>query len=80
MDQLDELVRRLGNIGISIKLASSYPWVYLHRINNYVVTEKLDSDHGFAIGFYNRDGNIYLSNISEIFKIVRKYNQFTIVK
>lgn len=80
MDQLDELVRRLGNIGISIKMVSNYPWIYLYRVNNYVVTEKFDSNHGFTIGFYNKDGSIYLSNISEIFKIVRKYNEITIVK
>ena len=77
MDSILTLMRRLNKIGIDIELASNYPWVYLCKINEHIVTEKYLSKHYFTVGFMpiKKDDTFNLSNISEIFKIIRKYSK-----
>ena len=72
---LDRLVLRLQKIGINVELAGNYPWIYLDKINGVRVTEKFEGNHGFTIAFLplKNDQKIKITNITEVFKILRKY-------
>jgi len=73
--ELDKLVRRLNKIDIDIKCVGNFPWIYLHTVNGKRVTELYQGNHGFTIGFLpaKRDMPFKFTDLTEIFKIIRKY-------
>jgi len=74
--KIARLVERLAKIGINIKLAGNYPWIYLTSINGKIVTEKRDSNHGYNIAFEGtKPGHPYyrFTDIRKTFKLIRKY-------
>lgn len=75
MNKLDSFVERLKKIGIKLELISNFPWIYLYKVNNNVVKEKLNSNYGFTVAFspIRENQNIKFTDISKIFKIIRKY-------
>ena len=75
---LDKLVIRLKKIGIDVKLAGNYPWVYLDEVDGKRVDEIFWSEHYFCIGFMNyKLGTFRFNEFSEIFKVIRKYKKAT---
>jgi hypothetical protein len=79
MDKLTVFVNRLKNIGVEVKLAGNYPWIYIHEINGVRVTEKFEGEHGFTVAFLpvRADKELVFTDISEIFKLLRKYTHAT---
>ena len=75
MESLNSFITRLQKVGVNIELVSNYPWIYLNKINNKIVKEIFMADHGFTIAFAPiRDKQkLTYTNISEIFKLIRKY-------
>ena len=73
--KLDILISRMSKLNIKLELVGNYPWIYLHKVNNNLITEKYLANHGFTIAFLpiKKDQKLQLTNISEIFKIIRKY-------
>ena len=74
---LNALIERLQKIGIEIKLVGNYPWIYVYEINGKRVTEKFEANHGFTVAFIPIKDNkkMELTDISEIFKLIRKYTK-----
>jgi len=74
-DKLTVFVNRLQKLGVDIKLLGNYPWIYIDTINGKKVTEKFEGNHGFTIAFLPvRWGQeLHFTDISEIFKLLRKY-------
>ena len=74
-DKLTVFVDRMKRIGIDIKLVGNYPWVYINSINGKRVTEIFEANHGFTIAFLpvRADKELAFTDITEIFKLVRKY-------
>lgn len=72
---VDRLVERLLAIGIEIKLAGNYPWVYLSEVNGVRVREKRSSDYGFTLCYHRITpyGGFKFLDLKETFKIIRKY-------
>lgn len=75
MNKITSFVERLKKIGIEVELFSNYPWIYLGKVNGVRVTEKFRANHGFTIAFHPiRPGQeLEFTDITEIFKILRKY-------
>lgn len=75
LDKLTIFVNRLKKIGVEIKLAGNYPWIYIHEINGKRVTEKFEADHGFTVAFLpiRKDKELVFTDITEIFNLIRKY-------
>ena len=76
MEKIEIFINRLKRIGIDIEIWSNYPWIYLAVINGKRVIEKTDdSNHGFNIAFLpiKRDVELQFTDISAIFKLIRKY-------
>ena len=73
--KIDTFVERLKKIGIEVELASNVPWIYLTKVNGNKIKEKFYAEHGFTVAFYpiKRNGEIKFTDITEIFKIIRKY-------
>lgn len=69
------LRRRLLKLGIEIEMWSNYPWIYLDKVNGVSVEERFRANHGFTIAFHPiRQGQeLEFTDITEIFKIIRKY-------
>jgi len=74
-DKLTSFIDRMNKLNINIKLVGNYPWVYIDEINNKRVTETFQANHGFTIAFLpiKADKQIELTDIGEIFKLVRRY-------
>jgi hypothetical protein len=74
-DKLTVFVDRMNRIGIDIKLAGNYPWIYINSINGKRVTETFEANHGFTVAFLpvRADKELELTDIGEIFKLIRKY-------
>jgi hypothetical protein len=74
-DKLKVFVDRMKRININIKLVGNYPWIYIDEINGKRVTEKFEGNHGFTIAFLpvRVDRELEFTDISEIFKLIRKY-------
>lgn len=74
---LDILKRRLKKIGIEIEMAGNYPWIYLEKVNGNEIEEEdyFYGNHGFTIAFSPiREGQtMELTDIREVFRIIRKY-------
>ena len=68
-------VERLQRIGIEVKLCGNYPWIYIDYINGKRVTEKFKANHGFTLAFtpIKPGQEIMLTDMKEIFKLIRKY-------
>lgn len=75
MEKLEILRKRLSKIGIDVVFVTNYPWIYLYKINNKLVKEKYMAEHGFTVAFLpvRRDIPFYFTNLSIIFKLIRKY-------
>lgn len=74
-DILKTFVDRMKRLGIEVKLAGNYPWVYIDEINGKRVTETFEGNHGFTIAFLpiRSDQQMRFTDIAEIFKLIRKY-------
>jgi hypothetical protein len=72
---VNRLVSRLKKIGIEIELLSNIPWIYLYKVNGNIVNERFYGEHGFTIAFFpiKIDQEMSLTDIREIFKIIRQY-------
>lgn len=76
MKNLDRFINRLNKIGIKIIMWGNFPWVYIYSINDNVVIEKFNSEHGFVVAILPtglNENSTKFSDISEIFKLIRKY-------
>lgn len=75
MNKITSFVERLQKIGINVKLAGNFPWIYLTEINGKIVTERFKGNHGFTVAFYpiRKDQELEFTDITEIFKLIRKY-------
>lgn len=75
--KLDVFMDRMNKLGIEIKLSGNVPWIQLTHINGNRIKEEdyFHGNHGFTIGWYPiRIGDSFkFTDISEIFKIIRKY-------
>lgn len=74
-DKIKIFVERLQKLGITVELSSNYPWLYMTKVNGKTVTEKFQANHGFTIAFLpiRINQELKFTNITEIFKIIRKY-------
>jgi hypothetical protein len=72
---INRLVPRLRKIGVEVELIGNVPWIYLDKVNGNKVKEKFHANHGFTIAFYpvKIGEQIELTDIREIFKVIRKY-------
>lgn len=75
MNKLDIFISRMKKMGIDIELIGNYPWIYIDTINGKSVTEQFRSDYYFTVAFLPiRDNQeITFTDITEIFKLIRKY-------
>lgn len=66
---------RMKKLGIDIKLAGNFPWIYIDTINGKRVKEKFHAEHGFTIAFLpiREEQKLEFTDIGEIFKLIRKY-------
>ena len=75
-DKITRFVERLKKIGIDVKLSGNFPWVYIDEICGKKVTEKFEANHGFTLIFLpgrNDSPPSEFTDITEIFKLIRKY-------
>lgn len=74
-DVISVFVGRLNRIGIQVELIGNYPWIYLNTVNGNRVKERFLGNHGFTVAWYpvKSGEKIKLTDISEIFRIIRKY-------
>jgi hypothetical protein len=79
MDQIKIFGDRLKRIGIDVKFAANYPWIYIISINGKNVTEIFEAEHGFTIAFMpiRNDRDLKFTDIGEIFNLIRKYRDET---
>ena len=79
-DKLDVFIKRMKKLNINIELFGNYPWIYLGKINGKSVTEKFQAEHGFTIAFLpiRPEQELHFTDITEIFKLIRKYMKPTI--
>jgi hypothetical protein len=75
MDILELFVKRMEKLNIKIELVANYPWIYIDKINDKKVVEKFRGDYGFTIAFYpiRKNQKMKFTDISEIFRLIRKY-------
>ena len=76
-DKITVFIGRLDKIDIEVKLSGNYPWIYIERINGKSVTETFQANHGFTVAFtpIKKGQEIQFTDITEIFKLIRKYNR-----
>ena len=77
-DKLGVFIERLKKLGIEVKLSGNFPWVYINEICGIRVTERFAANHGFTVMFLpgrNDSPPSEFTDITEIFKLVRKYNR-----
>ena len=75
-DKIKVFVERLKKLGIEVKLQGNFPWVYITEICGKRVTEKFEGNHGFTLIFLpgrNDSPPSDFTDITEIFKLIRKY-------
>lgn len=75
MEKLTIFINRLKKLGIETEYFSNFPWIYIDKINGQKVTEKYQADHGFTVAFLpvRVDHEFHFTDITEIFKLIRKY-------
>ena len=79
-DKITRFVERLKKIGIDVKLSGNFPWIYIDEICGKRVTEKFEGNHGFTLIFLpgrNDSPPSEFTDITEIFKLIRKYVEET---
>ena len=78
-DKLSIFQERLKKIGIEMTLIGNYPWIYIDSINGKRVIERFYGNHGFTIAFLGAKigQGIRFTDLSEIFKLIRKYTNKT---
>ena len=79
-DKIKVFVERLKKLGIEVKLQGNFPWVYITEICGKRVTEKFEGNHGFTLIFLpgrNESPPSEFTDITEIFKLIRKYTNET---
>ena len=77
-DKITRFVERLKKIGIDVKLSGNFPWVYIDEICGIRVTEKFLANHGFTLIFLpgrNDSPPSEFTDITEIFKLIRRYSR-----
>ncbi len=77
-DKIKVFVERLKKLGIEVKLMGNYPWVYIDEICGIKVKERFEGNHGFTLIFLPPrldSPPSEFTDITEIFKLIRKYNQ-----
>jgi hypothetical protein len=77
-DKITRFVERLKKIGIDVNLSGNFPWVYIDEICGIRVTEKFEANHGFTLIFLpgrNDSPVSEFTDITEIFKLIRKYSR-----
>ena len=74
-DKITIFINRLQKVGIEVKLFGNYPWIYIDYINGKSVTETFQANHGFTLAFtpIKKGQEIKFTDITEIFKLIRKY-------
>jgi len=74
-DKITVFIERLQKIGIELKLSGNVPWIYIDHINGKRVTELFQGNHGFTLAFtpIKKGQEIEFTDITEIFKLIRKY-------
>ena len=70
---LNSFIHRLAYIDIHVELVGNYPWVYIDTINGDEVTEVYMANHGFCLGVMS-DEDIVFNDLTDIFKLIRKYD------
>lgn len=72
---INTFIKRLAKIGIKIECIGNYPWIYIDKINGKRVTEKFEAEHGFTVAFLPAyiKYPFRFTDITEIFKLIRKY-------
>jgi hypothetical protein len=74
---LNRIVRRLKKINIELEMVGNYPWIYLEKVNGNRIKRKdyFYGNHGFTIAFLpiRNDQVMELTDIKEVFRIIRKY-------
>jgi hypothetical protein len=74
---LNRIIRRLKKIGIELEMVGNYPWIYLEKVNGNRIKKQdyFCGDHGFTIAFLpiRNDQVMELTDIREVFRIIRKY-------
>ena len=75
MNKIDTIMRRMGRIGIDLRLSLNYPWIYLTQVNGKRVKETFQAFHGFTIAFMpiRKDQELQFTDIKRIFELIRKY-------
>ena len=73
MNKLDIFRKRLSKLNIDIQFIGNYPWIYINTINGKRVIELFEGNHGFTIAFSKYPNGMDFTDISEIFKLIRKY-------
>ena len=77
-DKIKVFVERLKKIGIEVKLQGNFPWVYIDEICGIKVKERFEGNHGFTLIFLpvrNDSPPSEFTDITEIFKLIRKYSR-----
>ena len=77
-NKLKVFIERLKKLGIEVKLSGNFPWVYINEICGIRVTERFEANHGFTVMFLpgrNDSPPSEFTDITEIFKLIRKYNR-----
>ena len=77
-DKITRFVERLKKIGIDVKLSGNFPWVYIDEICGIRVTERFEANHGFTLIFLpvrNDSPPSEFTDITEIFKLIRRYSR-----
>jgi hypothetical protein len=75
LDKITVFIERLQKVGVEVKLGGNYPWIYIEHINGKRVTETFQGNHGFTLAFtpIKKGQEIKFTDITEIFKLIRKY-------
>jgi len=73
MDKIEVFLKRTSKLNIT--LTSNFPWIYIETINGKRVKEKFRGNHGFTLAFFpiRKGQELQFTDISEIFKLIRKY-------
>ena len=77
-DKIKVFVERLKKLGIEVKLQGNFPWVYISEICGIKVKEKFAGNHGFTLIFLpgrTDSPPSEFTDITETFKLIRKYNR-----
>lgn len=72
-DRISIFISRMKKCGVEIELAGNVPWIYLRKVNGNSIKERYLANHGFTVAFLNSSNGVVFTDISEIFKIIRKY-------